>query len=55
MISIIQSFHHLVIALAGWLNYDQQSVIDYLIEENLVLTNQLRGHWLRFTGEQDRG
>jgi len=29
-----QPFQLLVIALAGWLNRQQQMVIDYLVEEN---------------------
>ena len=37
MTYIIQPFHFLVVALAGWLNRHQQTVIDYLIEENRVL------------------
>ncbi len=49
---IIQPFHLLVIALAGWLNRHQQPVIDYLIEENRVLKDQLEGQQLRFTDEQ---
>ena len=48
----IQPFHLLVIALAGWINRDQQAVIDYLIEENRVLKDQLEGRRLRFTDEQ---
>ena len=52
MINAIQSFHLLVIALAGWLNRQQQAVIDYLIEENRVLKDQLEGQRLRFTDEQ---
>ena len=52
MSSVIQPFHLLVIALAGWLNRHQQAVIDYLIEENRVLKNQLEGQRLRFTDEQ---
>jgi len=43
MTSVIQPFHLLVIALAGWLNRYQQAVIDYLIEENRVLKEQLEG------------
>jgi transposase InsO family protein len=38
--------------LAGWLNRHQQAVIDYLIEENRVLKEQLEGKRLRFTDEQ---
>ena len=49
---VLQPFHLLVIALAGWINRDQQAVIDYLIEENRVLKDQLEGQRLRFTDEQ---
>jgi hypothetical protein len=52
MTSVLQPFHILVIALAGWLNRHQQAVIDYLIEENRVLKEQLEGQRLRFTDEQ---
>ena len=49
MSNVIQPFHLLVIALSGWLNRQQQVVIDYLIEENRVLKEQLEGKRLRFT------
>ena len=52
MSSAIQPFHLLVIAVAGWLNREQQVVIDYLIEENRVIKEQLEGRRLRFTDEQ---
>jgi len=52
MTSVLQPFHLLVIALAGWLSRHQQTVIDYLIEENRVLKEQLEGQRLRFTDEQ---
>ena len=52
MAPVIQPFHLLVIALAGWLNRHQQAVIDYLIEENRVLKDQIEGQRLRFTDEQ---
>jgi len=52
MANVIQPFHLLVITLAGWLNRHQQAVIDYLIEENRVLKDQLEGQRLRFTDEQ---
>jgi len=52
MANVIQPFHLLVISLAGWLNRHQQVVIDYLIEENRVLKEQLEGQRLRFTDEQ---
>ncbi|MGB5584601.1 MAG: hypothetical protein WBO93_13525, partial [Gammaproteobacteria bacterium] len=40
------------IAVAGGLNRQQQVVIDYLIEENRVLKEQVEGQRLRFTDEQ---
>lgn len=49
---VLQPFHLLVIALAGWLNRHQQAVIEYLIEENRVLKEQLEGQRLRFSDEQ---
>ena len=52
MTHVIQPFHLLLIALAGWLNRHQQAVIDYLIEENRVLKEQLEGQRFRFTDEQ---
>jgi len=52
MTIVLQPFHLLLIALAGWLSRQQQAVIDYLIEENRVLKEQLEGHRLRFTDEQ---
>ena len=52
MTNVIQPFHLLVITLAGWLNRHQQAVINYLIEENRVLKEQLEGQRLRFTDEQ---
>ncbi|MFC1680458.1 integrase core domain-containing protein [Pseudomonadota bacterium] len=52
MSHVIQPFHLLVFALAGWLNRQQQATIDYLIEENRVLKDQLKGQRFRFTDEQ---
>jgi hypothetical protein len=40
--------------VAGWLKRQQQEVIDYLIEENRVLKNQLEGQRLRFNDKQRR-
>ena len=47
-------FRLLLISLAGWLNEQQQDVIDYLQEENRVLREQLRGKRLRFNDDQRR-
>lgn len=52
MTNAIQPFHFIIISLAGWLNRQQQVVIDYLIEQNRVLKDQLEGRRLRFTDEQ---
>jgi len=41
-------------ALAGWVNRGQQRVIEYLVEENRVLREQLGGRRLRLTDEQRR-
>ncbi len=43
----------LVSLLAGWLNREQQKILEYLQEENRVLTEQLDGR-LRLTDEQRR-
>jgi hypothetical protein len=54
MTNVIQPFHLLVIAFAGWLNRQQQSVIDYIIEENRVLKEQLGDRRHHFTDRQRR-
>jgi len=43
-----------LISLAGWLNQQQQDVIDYLQEENRVLREQLGGRRLRFNDDRRR-
>jgi hypothetical protein len=40
--------------LAGWLNQEQQKVLDYLREENRVLREQLGPRRVRFTDDQRR-
>jgi hypothetical protein len=52
MLNMRQRAIPFVIALAGWVDRHQQAVIDYLIEENRVLKEQLEGQRLRFTDEQ---
>ena len=44
----------LVVALAGWLNRQQQQVIEYLQEKNRVLREHLKGKRIRFTDDQRR-
>jgi putative transposase len=43
-----------VVAFAGWMNQHQQQVIEYLVEENRVLREQLGGRRLRFNDDQRR-
>ena len=45
--NVITPLQLLIIALAGWLNRQQEVVIDYLIEENRVLKDQLDGQRVR--------
>src|SRR6059036_1892330 len=44
----------LLLTLAGWVNRHQQHVIDYLVEENRALREQLRGRRIQLTDEQRR-
>ena len=44
----------LLLMFSGWVNRQQQQVIDYLQEENRVLREQLGGHRLRLTDDQRR-
>ncbi len=43
-----------VVAIAAWINRSQQQVIDYLLEENRVLREQLGSRRLRLTDAQRR-
>jgi len=47
-------FQLCVSAVAGWVNRGQQQVIEYLVEENRVLREQLGGRRLRLTDAQRR-
>src|SRR5688500_7770079 len=44
----------LLVTLAGWINRHQQEVIEYLVEENRVLREQLKGPRIRLTDDQRR-
>jgi putative transposase len=44
----------LLVTLAGWINRHQQQVIEYLVEENRVLKEQLKGRRVRLTDDQRR-
>jgi putative transposase len=43
-----------LIAVAGWMNHQQQDAIDYLREENRILRQQLGGRRLRLNDAQRR-
>ena len=44
----------LLLTVAGWVNRHQQHVIDYLVEENRVLREQLRSQRIRLPDDQRR-
>ena len=46
--------HFLLLTLAGWMTRDHQRVTEYLLAENAVLREQLRGRRCRFTDPQRR-
>ena len=48
------SLQFLVFTVAGWLNHQQQDLIDYLREENRILREQLGNRRLRLTDDQRR-
>src|SRR5262245_16321712 len=50
----LDPFSFLVISVAGWLNQRQQYVMEYLVEENRILREQLGNRRLRFTDNQRR-
>ncbi len=54
MSRVVHPWEPLIVAVAGWINRDQQAVIDYLVEENRVLKGQLRGRRLRLTDDERR-
>jgi transposase InsO family protein len=48
----LDPFSFLVVSIAGWMNQRQQQVIEYLIEENRVLREQIGKRRMRFTDNQ---
>ena len=51
---ILHTWQFIVLALAGWMNRQQQDIVAYLTEENRVLREQLKGKRIRFTDDQRR-
>ena len=54
MNAAIQPLQLLLISVAGWMGRRQQEVIEYLVEENRVLKEQLGGRRLRLSDDQRR-
>ena len=55
MLSIFDPFSFLVVSIAGWMNqHQQQQVIEYLMEENRVLREQIGTRRMRFSDDQRR-
>jgi hypothetical protein len=50
----LDPFRFLLVAVAGWMNQQQQHAIEYLREENRILRAQLGNRRLRFTDNQRR-
>jgi len=47
---ILQTWQLVVVALAGWMNQQQQDIVACLSEENRVLREQLKGKRIRCVG-----
>jgi hypothetical protein len=54
MRTALDPFSFLVNCIAGWMNQHQHDIINYLIEENRVLRQQIGDRRLRFTDDQRR-
>ena len=50
----IYPFQVLLATVSGWMNRRQGEILEYLIEENRVLKEQLKGKRLRLTDDQRR-
>jgi hypothetical protein len=48
----VEPLRLLLLTLAARISQHQQDVIDYLVEENRVLKEQMRGRALRLTDDQ---
>ena len=44
----------LLLLISGWVNRQQQAVIDYLLEENRILRAAHASRWVRLTHDQRR-
>src|SRR6516164_3135540 len=50
----LDPFSFVVISTASWINQRQQQLIEYLVEENRVLWEQIGNRRMRFTDDQRR-
>lgn len=51
---VLQPCHLLLLILAGWMNRDQQELIDYLLTENAVLKEKLGKKRILLSDDQRR-
>jgi putative transposase len=54
MSSVLDPFQFVVITIAEWMNQHQQQVVEYLLEENRVLREQIGSRRMRFNDDQRR-
>ena len=54
MHAVFDPFSFIVVSFAGWMNQPQQQVIEYLMEENRVLREQMGARRMRFSDDQRR-
>jgi putative transposase len=54
MSTVFDPFSFLVVSIAGWMNQHQQHVVQYLVEENRVLREQIGNRRMRFNDDQRR-
>src|SRR5215471_2527713 len=50
----LDPFTFLIVSVSGWMNYHWHQVIEYLVEENRVLREQIGNRRIRFTDNQRR-
>ncbi len=54
LINTLQAGQLLLVAMAGWVNRNQQDVVTYIQEENRILKSKLKGKRIRFTDDERR-
>src|SRR6516165_6368241 len=52
MRAVLDPFSFLVVCICGWMNQHQHQVIEYLMEENRILREQIGNRRMRFTDNQ---